>query len=361
MNSSKQELDKLKIRFTKDNKIPIDVFEEEYWDFYISLYENTHQSRTKWLSLLEGIEKEYPSVQSFLDAFYKRREVMLQNLWSKTNKDGKNLMELFNSGEKKISSRDNIISSFYNNEQEWLKNIQKKDVYNPEHVGEWFLSIDLRKANFQAMLWYNPEFFIGKSLKSGQSIDDLYYEWISKFEVKGEETLNSYIRESKYFREVVFGNLNPDRAIRIEKWMIAHVSEKVKVILDTSKVQYKFMQHGSDEIVIKVEDYEKILNLLPILKQQVTDVPEVGPVDVKVELYQLEDLCLESNNGHKVEAYRKNHHDGKFVLKKVHKHYYAQVYEICYGIQPDEQERDLIFYSENEPAKFMHRIKKVIH
>ena len=72
------DIDKLKLRFVDDLKIPITVVQDPYWDFYLDLYEPELKSRTLWNKLLNGIKEEYnDNPQLFLDDFYKLREALI--------------------------------------------------------------------------------------------------------------------------------------------------------------------------------------------------------------------------------------------------------------------------------------------
>ena len=339
----------LKKRFVNDNKIPINVFEEEHWNYQLDLFEGYFKSRTAWNNLCSGIKEEYDgNPDLFLKAFYDRRERMIQEI-------GNNAPPSYKSGENKIVAKEYIRSKFYDITQDYLSTVQRKDLYNKENLESWFLSIDLVKANFQALRWYYPDFFPG--VKKEESTQSAYLSWLSYFEKPEEKCLNSYIKSSKYFREVVFGNLNPDRQIRIEHWMIAKVCDKVKEILDQENAKYLARQHGSDEVVLEVEDYEHINSILPKIKEATKFVEGIGQVDVKIELYKLSGLDIKTWAGKDVDAYRKLYLDGSFTLKSIDKHYFPQIYEFFMGIEPDKDDRDLVFnHGCNEPAKFIHRL-----
>src|SRR5574344_1345983 len=225
----------LKIRFIRDKKLPIDVFEEPYWSFYLDLYEKEFSSKTMWNKLVEEVGD---GVEKFLDDFYTRRDIIIKDLHEKI--DSK-----FNNNSKDFS-KDNILSSYYDIDIE-LEDIKRTDVYLLENIGKTFISIDLRKANFEAINLYDNSIFTGENITT--SIDEIYEKWISKFNIEGEETLNEYIKTSKYFREVVFGNINPSRTIRIEKWIIAGISKFVRDYLGSNG---RLIQLGSDEVVFEL-------------------------------------------------------------------------------------------------------------
>jgi hypothetical protein len=344
--------EKLKEWFVKNMRMPISVFEDPYWDFYIDLYEKRFGSRTKWTNFYSRYKEMYKSQEEFLSDYYKRRELILSTVKEKTDSRGVRIIDdQFNSGSL-VSDKSNPISPYYDISFPWLSGLPKKDIYNMANDHKRFLSLDLRKANFQAMNFYNPELFIGEMISPNLGIDDIYNKWLDTFEDKNT-LIGDCVRESKYLREVVFGNIGPSRAIRIEKWMISNVASICKDRLETAGLEYRFAQLGSDEVVIEVGDIDS-----SIIGELEKDMRIVNKVDIKAEIFTVEGTDFVTESGSKVDAFIKKHVDGKIEYKKVNRHYYPQVYEELEGIEPDPYERDLLFNQEGELARFMHRIKR---
>ena len=313
----------LKKRFTNEYRLPIPIFEDFSWDYYLDLYQRDYQARDKWKRLLKGIEEDYSGNHNeFLTDFYKVREELIVDLkgrsWFNEYKDG---------------------DWYKKDEYQIQRNYRKDHIYNNSFVNESYLSVDLKKANFQALSYFSGEW-------GEEDVDDLYYMWLSKFTTG--HYLDSYIKESKYIREVVFGNINPKRQIIIEKMLIGKVLD---YILSHYENIGEVVQFGNDEFILKTDriiDTKKIKEDLWI--------------DVKAELFTLKSYRFNKGNG-ELTVYRKKPLESDSErgclneYKGVPKAYSAQLVEWIYDLDPDKEERDLMFYADGELAKFTNRIK----
>jgi len=333
--NSKQDIDALKARFIDDLKYPITVFEEPYWSFYLNLYELEKKSCQSWVRLCFMIEEEYDGkIKPFLEDFYACREALIQSLQTCSAYEKYNSMEL-----------PSVDKSFFGN------NIKKNDIYNEGYVGGTYISIDLKKANVQAFNYVSPEFF-GQKIDDDHTVDQVYEAWIKKH-TEGKKTLSWYVPQSKYIRQVIFGNCNPKRQIRIEESLVC---EAGKLVIGWLKKGHEVVEIGSDEMVLKVPELE--LDEKNYKKLEETILHVLG-VQVKIEPYKLSSLEFQTGNGHTLRVYKKNHiREGKGPeYKGIHKHYHAQIYESIHNIPVSPEEYDLVFYQEKEPAKFINRIK----
>ena len=173
---------KKNLRFTKDYNLPINIFNEEMFSYYRDLY------------------KEFWP----LDAEYRMN----------------NEIKLFNDNVDEwlahyAKIRDNIIFGLENSEEYKEFNqsdlskydipnlgVGERSLYNEESEGGIFLSIDLKKANFQALKYV------------GVLKDETYKDFIHR------NNGTDYFADSKYLRQVIFGKLNPKRQIKVEKYLI---------------------------------------------------------------------------------------------------------------------------------------------
>lgn len=313
-------MEDLKKRFVSEYKLPLSVFEQEYWDYFLNLY----GVRRQWEDLLAGIDRDYGgNADLFLKAFYELRDSLLADLHEK-------IPEEFNGSDKTPGKR-NILSPYY----DVPGNYSSRSIYSGDLAGEVLLSVDLRKANIQALRWYEPSIFPVQS----DSIDEVYQGWLDTF--KTGTCLDEYVRGSKYLRQVVFGNLNPKRQVRVEKFLISKVIDKVG--LPVVSLQ-------SDEVVFKTDE-------IPDCK--------VPGLDVKVERFILEEKKFLCPSGNILKVYRRRPISSISDLGEIGEYrciprlFYSQVYQWIYGIDPDPKERDLVFYCEKELAKFLGRIKPI--
>jgi len=341
MKNSNQDLMSLKRRFVDDLKFPVTVFEDGYWEFYLGLYEKEFHIKTLWNKLLKGIEEEYEgSIQSFLSDFYKMREEIITSI--KTSEGYKQF------------NNENMEERF------GIKNlpffgVKKSDIYNEGSVNSWYISLDLKKANFQALNYYDRNIFTDKELGE-QDLDTYYTNWINSF-IEGKQTLSWYAPTSKYLRQVIFGNCNPSRQITVERYLIGNFCNKLleSNILKGKKVEV--IEFGADEIVLKLENIDGWDE--EGFQGQIRSLCDAMGITVKAKVFFLTSIEFKTPNDHTIRVYKKQFNTGDFEYKAINRFWYAQVYELLNNIQPDPEDRDLVFYQEKEVAKFVGRIKLV--
>jgi hypothetical protein len=347
-------LDDLKRRFIKEYRLPIPVIESDYWEYYLNLYDNSFDCKKLWDNLMTGLEKDYSgNINQFLEDFYNVRENMLTSIKN-------NISEYFLSKggmPSKTADKNDPCSPYYDLPNKY-KMVRKDSIYNSEFVGQYFLAIDLKKANVQALNWYDNSLFVGKPVDETTDIDTIYQEWLDKF--KKGTYVDKYVKESKYIREVVFGNINPNRQIRIERYLVAKVLD---YILPNLSKELKLVQIGSDEAVISVpKEFLSQINSENLIKE----VRKQLGIDIKAELFKLEVKKFLSSSQKTISVFRKrpiasNSEKGMAnEYKGISKLFYSQIYQWIYDIAPDPSDRDLVFYNEKELAKFLVRIVPLI-
>jgi hypothetical protein len=205
-------------RFVNDMNLPIQVIDKETFKYWIALYENDYQSETLWNELWEEIDEEYNGDASkFLDAYYEVRDKVIKTV-----------------------TESEVFKKFNESDFSWCKietplNPKHKELYNVENIGKRFLSFDLVKSNIQALNYADKEILMNSLA---------YEDFIGNF------TDSRYIAKSKYFRQVVFGQMNPKRHITIAKYLIS----KVYTLLRENGLNYELVCVSSDEIVFEVPD-----------------------------------------------------------------------------------------------------------
>lgn len=220
----------LKKRFVSDFNLPIQVLHEPYFSDRIAQLENTYKSLTKWKDLIFLITYKFESNSNlFLNHYYEVRENIIQYFLSNSN-----YIE-FN------TSKD-IIQKYE------IKNKQypKKNIYAEDCIGKQYLSIDLKKANFQALRYVNKDI-----VDNANS----YEEFMSKF------TNLEYIYKSKYTRQVIFGKLNPSRQITIEKYIMSKIDDII--IKNNILKESKIVCLNSDELIYEINN-KSIINIKTI-------------------------------------------------------------------------------------------------
>lgn len=282
-------------RFVSDYKLPIPItFVEDYFFYYLNLYEEDYNSMTNYMKLCELINEKYESKpEKFLEDYYNVREDIIQTM-------------LNNEAYKTFNTMDMSCFTIKNRPQ-----VSSNNVYNCENNGKLFLSIDLKKANFQTLKYINKDIVLNANT---------YEDFIGKF------TDLDYIKQSKYTRQVVFGKLNPKRHITAEKFLINKVYELIDKLYS-----YKAVSVSNDEIVYDVTNIVNSDNRLEIKDT----IKNVLGLNVSVEYYCLECYQLlfkKTKSISKTFFYRKSlfdHKENKLV--SVPLPFYPIVYSLFKG------------------------------
>ena len=240
----------LRKRFCKDNNIPIKIFEEPYFSDRLALYHryyNTQPAQIQFEEVYNGLENE----QQYFEMYNKLKDDMINYLNS--------------SPEMLYFSKEEDFSKY----EITHKNLSKNSIYKPTNSGHRFVSLDMKSANFTALRHYNPNIVKNKTS---------YEDFVKEF------TDIDYFAQSKYIRQVIFGNINPSRQITYEKFLMDSVIFELEKIISVEDI-VSFM---SDEIVFCVDKYsdEELNNLVNIIKEIINDFLNKG-ITLKLEIFEL--------------------------------------------------------------------------
>lgn len=301
-------------RFCKDYSLPINVYDPELIEYYINLYDYILQTKSKYELLKTTLAEFDNDKDAFLSYSHQLSEKII------------NSVEQTEGYNKFITCNMDEYMSIHN-EVEGIKYVKSVNLYNPDNSGKYFVSIDMRKANFQALWYFDSNIVFGTN-----SYDD----FISLF------TDKAYFKESKEIRQTVFGKLTNGRLQRQER----SIMEKV----------LKFILHYGYPINIPVSAVKVFTTDEIILEGR---IEELTPLDLaheifvntgirtKVEPFKLEYL---GNN-----AYVKVHNNAPPTFKGCSSVYFPQMYKTYMGLPL--QEEDLYFMYEKKLAKFTEPLK----
>ena len=303
---------KLKQRFVKDYNLPINIYDDRLFSYYIGLYDFFPVDT--YVKLCQDIEEKYGgNLSLWLDYCAKVRDAaifgVIESDKYKSFNDSKNLLK----------------------EYDIDIQIGEHSLYSLETDGKRYVSIDLKKANFQA-------------LKFAGVLDDTSYDdFIRKY--GGDD----YIVNSKYLRQVIFGKMNPGRTIKVEKYIVSKIHEIVSPVF----LDWKLFSFNSDELIYSLEDfYPSEDNLNSIVKA----VKELLDIDVRAEYVEIKKLPIVNANGNNIDAYvRTNINTNESVLKKASTIFFPQIYKLWKG--KEIQDEDLYVYFEDQLAKFVEPLR----
>ena len=207
-----------KERFCKDCNIPIRLFKEPYFTDRIILYDKFYGTIEKWNIFVEELQK-YHCEQDYFEEYNRIKDAAIQDI------KNSEAFQRFNEEDMNKYSIPNKYES-----------LPGKDIFKPSNDGRFFLSIDMKKANFSALQYYNKDIFNGA---------ETWEEFIGRY------TNNSHIVNSKYIRQVILGNCNPRRQITYEKYLMAEILDYIiMAFLPIENVAF----FSNDEIVFDITD-----------------------------------------------------------------------------------------------------------
>lgn len=308
-------------RFVNDMNLPIAIFEEPYFSYFLKLYESYFQSLTKWNNICDLIKSSFADNDDlFLKEYYRVRDKIITDILESDSYKEFNNMDM----------------SMYQ-----IKNygFPSGNVYNEINNNQKFISIDLKKANFQALRLVNV-------IK-----DETYDDFVSRY------TNIQYIKESKYTRQVMFGKLNAKRQITVEKYIVSLIYEALMDNNMFSQLVKEVKSFASDEIIFSISPNlddqivnETIKGLSAYIKGELGYFVDVEYFVLNLKrFYTYNDLRINAFIKHFLNLEKKNE------IMSVPMFYYAQIYKALNNLPIEEN--DLLFLMEGQVSKFLNPLK----
>lgn len=206
----------LATRFVNEHRLPMPVNNERLFWYHINMLDKEFGTIEKWNSLIEDIDTYFGgNPQAFVEGFLDVRENVIKSV-----KENPAYIKFNNMDMNKYAVDKNKYQQ------------RARNIYNEGNIGTHLISIDLRKANFQAMNYVDREIMFNS---------DNYNQFIKKF------TDIPLIVNSKYFRQVFFGQLNPSRVFTVETYMVYQILDYIHKALP---FKFEINSINADEIVI---------------------------------------------------------------------------------------------------------------
>ena len=300
--------EKLKERFCKDCNIPLRLYKEPYFMDRLQLYDSYYNSLDKWNIFVRELDK-YKCEQDYLEEYNRVKDAAIKDI-----KDS--------DGYKRFNAED------MNEYTVKYKDLPKKDIYKPSNIGKLFISIDMRKANFSALKFYDKSIF---------SNADAWEKFI------GGYTENKHIVNSKYIRQVILGNCNPRRQVTYEKYLMDLVLEVLIDELGYSASDIAFF--SNDEIVIDMEKYKDCIRKRKLIEWQIKGYFNIP---FRIELFYLRKIT--GTNGYYKEIV-KNIIEREYEFKCLNN--YTLPFVLRKFNREEITENDKVFYHEGLLSKFI--------
>ena len=300
------ESNSLRKRFCSDFKLPISIFSEPYFSYYVDLYNKEYEIDKKIVLLNKVYEGVNNNVEDFLSYSFKLSEKI------KT--------EVINS-----KAYDKLNNVDFNKEFPLIADIPNRNIYISENEGKRLISIDLKQANYNCLDFFD----IKKELNA-----ENYAQLIKKY------TEYDYYVESKKIRQVIFGELNPKRQQRLQKHVIHKYCEELQ------KHGYKLSSASSDEIIIESESAN-----IKDIKNILLKFPE------KYQFYRIEEFTINKileDKDFYIKEIKDEFNNTKHEFKNIPTYFFAQVYKHYKELEINEY--DLMFYHDGLLSVFKESI-----
>lgn len=214
----------LKKRFVKDQNLPIQLVQEPYFSYFLELYNPFYKTLDKYKDFIKTVQN-FKDEESFFSEAHKFSQYVINYI-----------------------SEKQVYKDFSNDP---LKNYDIKDfvtiqkLYHKDNTNKNFISIDLKKANFQALNFYNPEI---------TNFKNNYFDFLESI-----YKTDNYFYQSKQIRQVIFGNLNPKKQQKIQKYIMSCI---MNTLIENGIHKEDIFSSSADEIIIASDNITSIKKIL---------------------------------------------------------------------------------------------------
>lgn len=207
----------LRKRFCKDNKISVQTYSDPYFTNILYILGKLRD----YNEFMLNITHRFRNSEDYFQLYNETKDSIIEFI------KGSQAFQMLNTDDM--------------NKYAVKTNIRQGDVFKEHCIGSHFISIDIKKANFSSLVNYG--------LNNGYTFYDSY-NWdgfISQF------TDLDHIKESKYIRQVVFGNCNPKRQVGYQKYLTYGILNRLDTLFGLNESN-RIMALCNDEIVLNAED-----------------------------------------------------------------------------------------------------------
>ena len=302
---------KIRYKFCNIAGIPIKIHRQPYFSSRIKLFDKMFGAEQKFNDFMEEVS-EFKNRQAYFE-FYNS---VVENAIS----------TIRNSQGFKRLSRCNMVEYAITN-----KEIKEDTVYNLKNDGESFISIDLIKANFTALKWFDTEIVASK----------LTYEMFIQ-EIAGNY---KHLIESKYLRQTILRKCDSPRQTKIGRYLMDQLMTSTLIKTVTAE---QIVCFNNDEIIIHVtKDYT--IKQYEQLHSEIKNQCYTLQIDIHCEWFTLHNI--ENTSFYYKKSIAGEIEAGSIELKCVEAQF---IPFILRQLQNEEvNEEDLVFMHEGRLAKLL--------
>ena len=322
MEFTEHDLKQLRYRFCEDSGAPIQVLQDPYFTQRLKLFEKDYNSLTYYNDYYKYVVEEFGNVQKFLEFYHSLRDRIIG-----------------------VVSNSEAFRAFQEDEKitkeikEFKPVIGNVNLYIQGQVKEGsncFLSIDMKKANFQTLKWIDPAIVFDCCT---------YEDFIRKF------TDMPWAAKSKRTREIIFGKMNPNRTMKYERIIMGIVEQHTSKLVDD---YFDLFSLNSDEAIYKLKPGVDLKFAIKAVSDFINEhsLHSLLGLQLRVEFFKLRCYSFKTHASDKLmNVFVKEHIDGKRTYKCANEIYFPQTYKLINGL--DITDDDLVFYyDKTELAKF---------
>ena len=242
INSMSKELNR---RFCDDRKLPLKIYSGSIFIDRLKLFEEYEN----YINYCQEVRRMFDDTQKYFEYYNQIKDKAIDYI------KGSETFQLLNSDDM--------------NKYACKYNFPQSDVYKASNIGKRFISIDMSKANFSALVAY------------GRTVGTEFFKNFNYREFMEQFTNVEHIINSKYIRQVIFGNCNPRRQVTYEKYLMSLLLERL--LNEDSIYERHVSSLCSDEIILKADEFntDTILKIQEVVDEMSLTIP------LKLEYYQL--------------------------------------------------------------------------
>lgn len=239
-------------RFCKDCKIPIKIFYEPYFSDRLELTDPLYNAKEKYARFLSSIVR-YHSEQEYMEDYNQTKDAAIRFITERPQY---------------FAFQNEKVGYFA---AEPTVSVPKKDIYKSTLVGHRMVSVDMKQANFRAMLYFDTDMFGGAKT---------WEDFIRQF------TDNEHIVQSKYIREVILGNCTVQRQIALERKLTCNLFNTLNAAENPAEPVYL----SNDEIVFDItncDDPEAVIRFIEDKCNEWAKTEGKGIIALRIEPFTL--------------------------------------------------------------------------
>lgn len=241
--------------FCKNMNIPINCYERDIFESRIELFNPFLNTKEKF-KIFQKYINNFNTIEDIRNYETEIEEKILEKIKNPFYDDFI---------DNKFIYQNDVISKF-------LSTTKLSTIYNPNNHNKNFLSVDLKQANFSALKHYSYKIF------------DMYEEIDTWNDFIKQFTPHPFLQDSKHFREIIFGKLNPKKIQRYEMYLMIRFIFPIICSLYLVNHDSLICLHG-DELIFELKN--NVDELIFIHDSAKNIIKSLFNIDLNITIFKL--------------------------------------------------------------------------